>query len=82
MSAGSPSRRLSRPSRFAVRFIETYRANVSARVGATCRFEPTCSEYGLISYQRYGFVRATARTTWRLMRCNRRRRGVPIVDLP
>lgn len=82
MSAGSTSRRLSRPSRFAVHFIETYRANVSARVGATCRFEPSCSEYGLIVYQRHGFVRATGKTLWRLMRCNRRRRGAPIVDPP
>ncbi|HEV3124413.1 MAG TPA: membrane protein insertion efficiency factor YidD [Candidatus Dormibacteraeota bacterium] len=73
---------LSRPSRFALRFIEAYRAGVSPRLKTGCRFTPTCSEYGLIAYQRYGFVPATAKTLWRLMRCNRRRRGTPIADPP
>jgi putative membrane protein insertion efficiency factor len=75
-------RRLSRPSRFALRFIETYRAGVAPRLKTGCRFTPTCSEYGLSAYSRYGFVHATGKTLWRLMRCSRRRRGAPIVDLP
>lgn len=57
-------------SRFAVRFIETYRQRVSARLGAACRFEPSCSEYGLEAYRKYGFGRATLKTTWRVLRCN------------
>jgi len=64
------ARRLSAGSRFAVRFIETYRARVAPGLPSRCRFTPTCSEYGLEAYWRHGFFRATAMTLWRLARCN------------
>jgi putative membrane protein insertion efficiency factor len=57
-------------SRFALRFIETYQTKVSARLGASCRFEPTCSEYGRQAYLRHGFVKATFKTVRRLRRCH------------
>lgn len=60
----------SAPSRFAERFILTYKERVSPRLGAHCRFQPTCSEYGLECYRRHGFLKATAKTAWRLLRCN------------
>lgn len=60
---------MSPASRFALRFIETYQAQVSGRLGTSCRFEPTCSEYGRQAYLRHGFVRATAKTVRRLRRC-------------
>ncbi len=64
---------MSPASRFALRFIETYQTRVSAQLGTSCRFEPTCSEYGRQAYLRHGFVRATVKTARRLRRC----RGVP-----
>jgi hypothetical protein len=73
--------RLTPPSRFAVRFIETYRLQVAPRLGGRCRFEPTCSSYGLEAYQRYGFWKASARTLWRLLRCNPWNKG-PRLDPP
>ena len=60
---------MSPASRFALRFIETYQTQVSARLGTSCRFEPTCSEYGRQAYLRHGFVRATLKTARRLRRC-------------
>lgn len=69
MSETAVPRSLSAASRFAVRFIETYRTDVSHRVRTACRFEPSCSTYGLHAYQRYGFWRATAKTLRRLSRC-------------
>jgi putative membrane protein insertion efficiency factor len=39
-------------------------------MGARCRYVPTCSEYGLEAYRKYGFARATLKTAWRLLRCN------------
>jgi putative membrane protein insertion efficiency factor len=70
-------RAFSGPSRFAVRFIETYREDVAPRRAHRCRFEPSCSSYGLEAYRTYGFARATAKTTWRILRCNPlNRRGV------
>jgi putative membrane protein insertion efficiency factor len=62
-------RRLSPLSRFAVRYIETYRSRVAHRLATSCPFTPTCSEYGLQAYQTYGFLRATAKTLLRLRRC-------------
>jgi putative membrane protein insertion efficiency factor len=35
-----------------------------------CRFEPTCSTYGLECYQRFGFFKATYLTIYRIIRCN------------
>lgn len=70
MAADGSQRKLSPPSRFAERFILTYRERVSPSLGTRCRFVPTCSEYGLESYRRYGFMKATAKTVWRLLRCN------------
>ena len=60
---------MSPASRFALRFIETYQTQVSARLGASCRFEPTCSEYSRQAYLHHGFVRATLKTVRRLRRC-------------
>jgi hypothetical protein len=59
----------------AIRFIEAYRAEVAPRLRARCRFEPSCSEYGLEAYRRYGFWKATAKTLWRIARCNPWNRG-------
>jgi len=81
MSHVPPSRRSSWPSRFAVGFIETYRLRVGPQVAAECRFEPSCSAYGLEAYRKYGFLRATARTLGRLRRCRPGYRG-PAFDPP
>jgi putative component of membrane protein insertase Oxa1/YidC/SpoIIIJ protein YidD len=76
----TPQRRLSPASRFALRFIETYQTSVSPRLQVGCPFEPSCSEYGHLAYQRYGFLTATRRTLSRLRRCRRGAAGG--VDLP
>lgn len=81
MSSEAPARRRSPFSRFAERFIETYKQRVSPQLGARCRFEPSCSQYGLEAYRRYGFLKATGKTAWRLVRCNPWNKG-PRVDPP
>lgn len=81
MTEVAATRRLSPASRFAVRFIETYRSKVSWRIRAECRFEPSCSAYGLEAYQRYGFWRATAKVLGRLHRCKPDYEG-PLSDPP
>lgn len=81
MSQVVAPRRTSAASRFALRFIATYRANVSQRVRTACRFEPSCSAFGLEAYRRYGFWRATAKTVGRLARCRKGYKG-PLFDPP
>ena len=77
MSTASPAR-TSTLSRFAERFITAYKQRVSPSLGARCRFEPTCSDYGLQAYRQYGFVKATAKTAWRLVRCNPWTKGLKL----
>ncbi len=68
-------------SRLAIRFVETYRARVAHRLRARCRFQPNCSEYALAAYGKYGFLTATRKSLWRVLRCNPWNRG-PAVDPP
>ena len=36
----------------------------------TCKYYPTCSNYAIEAYQKYGFFKGTALTVWRILRCN------------
>ncbi len=67
---------MSAPARFAVRFIETYRADVGPRLGVTCPHTPSCSAYGLAAYREHGFAVATWRTARRVLTCGRRARRI------
>lgn len=49
--------------------IRVYRYSLSALVGRTCRFLPTCSEYGEMAIRRHGAWRGGWLTLFRLMRC-------------
>lgn len=46
-----------------------------------CRFIPSCSEYCLLAHRKYGFWVGTAKTIWRLLRCNPWNHG-SCVDYP
>lgn len=51
--------------------IKVYRKYISALLGhGKCRFTPTCSEYALQAFSKYGFFKATIKTVWRILRCN------------
>lgn len=49
--------------------ITVYRYTLSAFVGRTCRFAPTCSEYGIDAIRRHGAWRGGWLTFFRLVRC-------------
>lgn len=67
--------------RIALRFIDTYQRRVGPGLGATCPFEPTCSEYGRLAFERHGTLRATVLVAGRLRRCRPGYPG-PFVDPP
>ncbi len=51
--------------------IKVYQKYLSRlKIHPTCIFVPTCSQYALEAYQKYGFFKATLLTMWRLIRCN------------
>ncbi len=35
-----------------------------------CRFNPTCSEYGVQAIEKYGIIKGGLMTSWRILRCN------------
>lgn len=53
----------------AIFLIKFYQFAISPHLAGCCRFEPTCSAYGLQAFQRYGFWKAFKLTAKRLMRC-------------
>ena len=57
------------PCKVAMFLITFYRAAISPMFPSCCRFVPTCSEYGLIAFQRYGFAKGLRLTVKRILRC-------------
>ncbi len=35
-----------------------------------CRFYPSCSEYGIQAFEKYGVIKGGILTIWRILRCN------------
>ncbi len=54
----------------AIAAIRLYQRTLSPRMPISCKFKPTCSRYGLRSIEKHGFVVGSAKTAWRIMRCN------------
>ncbi len=58
---------LKRPLIWLIRF---YRKNISPNTPPSCKFTPTCSQYGLEAIERFGAFRGGLMTLWRILRCN------------
>ncbi|WP_102028331.1 membrane protein insertion efficiency factor YidD [Salirhabdus sp. Marseille-P4669] len=50
--------------------IKVYRKYISPLRGPSCRFQPTCSEYGLEAFRRFGFFKGFYLTTKRILKCH------------
>jgi putative membrane protein insertion efficiency factor len=61
-----------------------YRFTLSPIIGGQCRYDPTCSQYGLDAYRLHGPIRGTAMTIGRILRCHPLAKGgydpVPIPE--
>jgi len=53
-----------------ISLIRVYQLTFSSLVGNCCRFQPTCSEYAKQAYKKYGVIKGTRLTLWRLLRCH------------
>jgi hypothetical protein len=56
--------------RVAVAPIVAYQRVISPALPRRCKYEPTCSAYGVQAIQRYGILRGLVLAAWRLLRCN------------
>lgn len=67
-----------------VALILLYRVTLSPLIGGQCRYEPTCSRYGLEAYRLHGPIKGTRLTLARILRCHPFVKGgydpVPIPD--
>ncbi|WP_076556905.1 membrane protein insertion efficiency factor YidD [Salimicrobium flavidum] len=50
--------------------IRFYRKGISPFTPPTCRFYPTCSEYGLVAFQTHGFLKGMVLTGKRILKCH------------
>jgi len=57
-------------ARVAIALVRFYQRFLSCLKPPTCRFYPTCSEYGLQAIANCGFIRGGVLAAWRLLRCN------------
>lgn len=61
--------------RLAALLLRLYQLTISRLYGDTCRYYPSCSEYGRQSLLRNGLLVGGLQTGWRLLRCNPWSRG-------
>ena len=54
----------------ALLLIGLYRKAISPLLPPTCRFMPSCSEYGYEAVARYGILAGGRLAIWRILRCN------------
>lgn len=54
----------------AILLIKFYKKHISPFKSPCCRFVPTCSEYALAAFKKYGFFKGFVLTVWRILRCN------------
>lgn len=56
--------------KFIILLINFYRQRISPLTPPCCIFHPTCSEYALEAVERYGVIKGSLLTMWRILRCN------------
>lgn len=61
--------------------IRAYQRLLSPRLGDRCRYEPTCSQYAILSLRAYGLRRGLPQAAARLLSCGPWSRR-PYVDYP
>ena len=50
--------------------VRWYQRHISAHTKPVCRFTPTCSQYAIEAFSRFGTLRGGLLALWRILRCN------------
>lgn len=56
--------------KFFILIIRGYKKFISPLLPPSCRFYPTCSEYSVQAFEKYGVIKGGAKSIWRILRCN------------
>lgn len=57
-------------SKFLIGLIKLYQITLSPFIGRSCRYTPTCSNYGIEAIQKYGPLKGSWLTLKRVLSCN------------
>ncbi len=57
-------------SKLMIWLLQGYKKYISPGLPPSCRFLPTCSEYAMTAFERFGFFRGLILSVWRVLRCN------------
>ncbi|MBR4913120.1 MAG: membrane protein insertion efficiency factor YidD [Bacteroidales bacterium] len=57
-------------SRFLIGLIKLYQVTLSPFIGRSCRYTPTCSNYGIEAIRKYGPIKGSWLTLKRVLSCN------------
>ena len=58
------------PAKFLILLIRIYQITLSPFIGRSCRYYPTCSNYGIEAIQKYGAIKGGWLTFKRILSCN------------
>ncbi len=50
--------------------IKLYQYTISPLLGPACRFEPSCSQYGVDAFKKHGFFKGFGLTVKRISKCH------------
>jgi uncharacterized protein len=50
--------------------IKIYQYTISPLLGPACRFEPSCSNYGVEAFQKHGLIKGFMLTVKRISKCH------------
>ncbi len=58
------------PRKVGILLIRGYQIVLSPLFSGVCRFQPSCSHYGVEALERFGLIKGAWLTAWRILRCN------------
>ncbi len=58
------------PRLLLVGLVRAYQLILSPHFGGTCRYQPTCSNYAIQAFRKYGAVKGLILSVHRLLRCH------------
>jgi len=61
--------------RVLILLIKGYKKLISPMLPPSCRFYPTCSEYSIQALEKYGAIKGSGKSIWRILRCNPLNKG-------
>ncbi|MEK7103923.1 MAG: membrane protein insertion efficiency factor YidD [Patescibacteria group bacterium] len=64
----------------AIKIVRAYQLIIAPHLPKVCRFEPTCSQYCILSIEKNGLAKGLLKSVKRILRCNPFYRGG--IDLP